>query len=741
VHPPIDPERLLAQTAWVKRLAQTLARDAASAEDLVQDTFEVALRRPPADVAHEGSLRAWLATVARNLAFSRAQAERRRTRREQQRARAELAESEERLLEIEELRAVLVRAVLGLPDSSREVVVLHFFEELSTAEVAQRLCVPRASVHKRLRRALAELRAELDRGRGPDWRALCVVLAPGARTKALSGPAAGLPGALGGAWSLAGLLALLGAAAWFAWPRSSSTPLAAGRGPALAAAASAAPDQRPSRLADEPGRERRAEPLAGALAFGPDDPARAALRVRGAVRDEHGRPVAKANLQWFDEHALQHDAPVRDGGFAIDGLHAGAWIVASGGAGWRAEQYEIELPESPAEQQRDFTLPASVFVPVRLSERSGRPLLRAQDGDPELAGDALTVCATREPSPRELSWSSWQLQGFTGCARFWGQSSLPPGRAPLPAGYLGLLELLEEPPFHVALAQDAAVLAAVELRSVPDELVFALTEQEILAQRAGLRLRLLQPDGRTPASGGRVLLRSRLPRTVAVGPDGRVELDGQCPGPCLVSAVAPGLGKWQLELALEAGKVRDLGDVVLREAQRLAVRFELPDDPDASVRFVLQREIPGDPLGTLGNYEDMLEQRTRAAGRAEIPWPGPGTFVLRVLGVGDAAQLGCAPLRVEFGERPPAELLVRLERTQDLALHGPRDAAGWTHWLLSTREGLPCRSVSLWRRKPLRIGLPAGDYRIARIDGETGALGPPRPFALAGVPLVLELGP
>ena len=59
---PDDPEALLAQSTWLRRVARGLVRDENAAEDLAQDTWVAALRARPAD------LRAWMSVVARYFA-------------------------------------------------------------------------------------------------------------------------------------------------------------------------------------------------------------------------------------------------------------------------------------------------------------------------------------------------------------------------------------------------------------------------------------------------------------------------------------------------------------------------------------------------------------------------------------------------------------------------------------------------------------------------------------------------
>ena len=61
----IGIEELLGEAGWLRRLAASLVGDGAQADDLVQETWMAALRRPP---RADGEPRPWLARVASNLA-------------------------------------------------------------------------------------------------------------------------------------------------------------------------------------------------------------------------------------------------------------------------------------------------------------------------------------------------------------------------------------------------------------------------------------------------------------------------------------------------------------------------------------------------------------------------------------------------------------------------------------------------------------------------------------------------
>lgn len=154
---------LLADLRWLQDLARQLVRDPEAAADAVQDVCAIALRPGPAPVAHP---RAWLATVLRNCLRSRHRAERAACEREQAAARPEACPGAADLVQRAELQQRLVGTVLRLPQHYRDVVLMRFFESLPQRHIARRLGVPVATVNSRLQRALALLRAELDRGSG-----------------------------------------------------------------------------------------------------------------------------------------------------------------------------------------------------------------------------------------------------------------------------------------------------------------------------------------------------------------------------------------------------------------------------------------------------------------------------------------------------------------------------------------------------------------------------------------------
>ena len=167
-----DAKTLLAQAEFVRRVARSLVRDTAAAEDVVQETLLRALRHP-LQATHR-----WLFTVARNLGRTQARGDRRRRRYERATARSDRVASAAELVSRAELHRLVVCAILELDEPYRHVVLLRYFEDLPPREIAERTGTPVETVRVRLRRALAQLRGHLDYLHGGDRRTWSLALLP-----------------------------------------------------------------------------------------------------------------------------------------------------------------------------------------------------------------------------------------------------------------------------------------------------------------------------------------------------------------------------------------------------------------------------------------------------------------------------------------------------------------------------------------------------------------------------------
>lgn len=147
-------------------LARYLVRNAADADDVVQDACFRALRHfdgfRGSDLA---SARAWLLAIVRNTAFSW-----RRSHRgmgpgadavELEPDDAVSAATADAAVLQDDARSSLARALDALPAEFREVIVLRELEELSYKEMSDVIGVPVGTVMSRLSRARARLRVVL----------------------------------------------------------------------------------------------------------------------------------------------------------------------------------------------------------------------------------------------------------------------------------------------------------------------------------------------------------------------------------------------------------------------------------------------------------------------------------------------------------------------------------------------------------------------------------------------------
>lgn len=163
--PTSEPDLLLADLDWTRRLARTLVRDAATADDVAQEAWLAARQS-----ARGG--RAWLAGVVRNLVRQTRRADARRAARELEAASPEAREGADELVARAELQQRLVAAVLALDEPHRSTVLRRHFGGESVRAIAAAEGVAAATVESRLTRAHAQLRARLARELGgfvPAW--------------------------------------------------------------------------------------------------------------------------------------------------------------------------------------------------------------------------------------------------------------------------------------------------------------------------------------------------------------------------------------------------------------------------------------------------------------------------------------------------------------------------------------------------------------------------------------------
>jgi RNA polymerase sigma-70 factor (ECF subfamily) len=379
-----DCAALLAHAGWVRGLARHLVADAHAADDVAQDALVAALAGAP---ARRGALAAWLAGVVRNLARLERRRSANRGARERVAARVEADDVGAQLLERLEAHREVVEVVGRLGEPYRTAILLRYFEGLAPAEIAARTGAPLRTVHTRLQRALARLRADLGLGRahesdGPAWLPAWVPLAAGTHRWSAAATGALLVDAkLKIALVLVAVLAL-GASTLTLLTRAPEPSRPATE---LAAAATALDAAKRSPL--EPSAE------------GPRAPARipvAAPAVSAAASTETPVPGRVLRGRVIDvERAPVAGIRVRN---AASGAHSGTAVTDAGGA-FELERIDVAVrlesvspgwttlfrPELDGEQgAQDLVLVVAPAVTLggRVMDADGRPLEGATVGVP-----------------------------------------------------------------------------------------------------------------------------------------------------------------------------------------------------------------------------------------------------------------------------------------------------------------------------------------------------------------------
>ena len=157
--------------------------DREAAAEVVQDAFVTLWRRARQFDARSGSLLTWLLAIARHRAIDRLRAEGRRPTRDSihldaltseggstgSAANAEIpreliadATTDPSSVATRRWTQSVVRTGISeLSENERQVILLGYAQELSQAEIAERLEWPLGTVKSRTRRAMAQLRARL----------------------------------------------------------------------------------------------------------------------------------------------------------------------------------------------------------------------------------------------------------------------------------------------------------------------------------------------------------------------------------------------------------------------------------------------------------------------------------------------------------------------------------------------------------------------------------------------------
>jgi RNA polymerase sigma-70 factor (ECF subfamily) len=147
----------------VKAYMMRKGADAATAEELAQETLLAVWRKAALYADDKGSMTTWVFAIARNLRIDRL----RRQVPWQELPEGRLAEAcgeplPDEAMAAKERQQRVQAALARLPDEQKEVVALAYLEGLSHREIAERSGMPLGTVKSRMRIAYQKIRAALE---------------------------------------------------------------------------------------------------------------------------------------------------------------------------------------------------------------------------------------------------------------------------------------------------------------------------------------------------------------------------------------------------------------------------------------------------------------------------------------------------------------------------------------------------------------------------------------------------
>lgn len=148
------------------RLVFTLCNrslDRETAVEVTQDVFVAAWQKREQYDPARGSLAGWLMGIARYKVIDALRSQGRRPRTAETAPHAEAAAPDPEPVDGLADRLLLASALAALPERSRRMLELAFYEDLTHVQIAERCDVPLGTVKSDIRRGLARLRQHLER--------------------------------------------------------------------------------------------------------------------------------------------------------------------------------------------------------------------------------------------------------------------------------------------------------------------------------------------------------------------------------------------------------------------------------------------------------------------------------------------------------------------------------------------------------------------------------------------------
>jgi RNA polymerase sigma-70 factor (ECF subfamily) len=496
---PLELDRLLAEAAWLRRLAVHLVGDT-EADDVVQEAWVAALRVPGTAVLV--SPRAWLAKVVQRVAAGRHRSAARRSDRELARCAhpgpPESGAADDITARLE-LQRVVGEELDRLPEPYRSALFRQYYEGLSPQEIAARSGEPAGTVRWRTKRGRELLREALVARDGRAWEAWALALTPFTGiAPALTAPvplaASSVAVAAMSKWislsAVAGVLAALGLRVTLqaidSRPASDESRVDATRPGVDAHAASAG-----TRTSDGSHTPMGTRAVAEVAHTGP-------VLGRGRLRSNTTGSLDEAELALVAADGRVVEAFVTGSAWAAPDLAHGRWRLEAVAKGHLVTTNEVDVPNS-AIWTHDIELVRTGVLPVRIEGPDGSDLSTSIADSVGGLLSQLTVYASDVPIPAivPLGAEAWPASpaGRWTLRDTW-RSTMPH----LDPRFQGELALTAPPPLHVALVLGRDVVARGTAGTGDSTLGFRIDEALVGAKMGSIEITAVEDSSGAPAA-------------------------------------------------------------------------------------------------------------------------------------------------------------------------------------------------------------------------------------------------
>lgn len=384
--------------------------------------------------------------------------------------------------------------------------------------------------------------------------------------------------------------------------------------------------------------------------------------------------------------------PDASGAYALEGLAPGTWTVRAKAPQHAEGQASFVVVAGAPPLDVEVLLQAREVVRVVILTPRGDPF--PSDLDPDVTA-GIEVAASREQPDRFLGEAL--PDGEPACSVFYPRDAIG-----LDARTFGLLAIRCERPLLVHAALGQVVLATEVLTHGMDEIVFTLDPVVVASSAVSLVFSTVDATSLDPlrvaASLTTGLGRHRMSSPV----DGRHEIT-TVPGPATLRIVREGYEDTWIELELQRGERRDLGDLRLARQRTgdVVVEIRAPDDGPFHLFWKRLDDLEGDPFTWVERESpESISTHALPFGRWVVQaWDERGILVSpRELVV---VAEGRRSVSLELARRAPVELRAAQRRTV----------------LVTDAFGVPVQGEERVGPDPYTLELAPGRYRaIVRTD-------------------------